>query len=100
MNPLKQFRKRRRQAVTSEATRLTGKLQMPAALQPPAEALADKGSGDDGIIRPQTGNLHVSAEVFDAGENISDASTNKIIMAIVGLALAFIAFITWMIAYE
>jgi hypothetical protein len=99
MNPLKQLRKRRRPAVTGEAMRLTGKLQMPAGLQPP-EMPADKGPGDDGIIRPQTGKLHMSAELFDSGENISDASTNRIVIGIVGFALVFIAFIAWLIAHD
>ncbi len=101
MNPLERLKKRRRrQAVTGEAMRLTGKLQMPAGLQPP-ETPADKGSGDDGIIRPQTGKLHhKSAELFDSGEELSDARTNKIVIVIVGSVLVFIGFIAWLIAQE
>jgi hypothetical protein len=92
-NPLKRLRKKhRRQAVTGDATRLTGKRQQPTESQPV------RHNGDDGIIRPQTGRLHLSSDLLESGGGDSDTRIDKVVIVVVALALLFIGIIAWFVA--
>ncbi len=93
MNPLRHLRrKRRRQAVTGGTTRLTTK---PKA---PPESVNGNQQTDEGIIRPQTGKLHLSADLLESGAGAPEERSARVVIVVVGLALIFIGFIAWYIA--
>ncbi|MFN7945991.1 MAG: hypothetical protein U0Z53_11610 [Blastocatellia bacterium] len=95
MNPLRHIkRKRRRQAVTGGTTRLTAKLKVPPELVNGSQHI------DEGIIRPQTGKLHLSSDLLDSGAGAPEERTDRVVIVVVGLALVFIGFIVWYIAHH
>src|SRR5438128_6983191 len=84
-------RKRRpRQAVGGGTARL---------IRPP-EPSSPGASNGAGIIRPETGMLHLPSGLVEPGEHRLIKRPSPVVMVIVGLALVFIAIITWFVAHE
>ncbi|MFN0123113.1 MAG: hypothetical protein ACKV2V_21645 [Blastocatellia bacterium] len=97
-NPLTRHRKRRREAVAVEATRLTGKLTLPAGMLPTITPPAMPP--DDGVIRPDTGKLHLPADVYEPGADVSDERADLVMLVIVLLSLLFIGLVTLLIVMQ
>jgi hypothetical protein len=83
-------RRRAEQAVKGGATRLT-------AAQAPSSPAAEQGNGA-GIIRPNTGALRLPRGLVDSGERPPSERPGWVMILITGLALIFIAIITWFVA--
>lgn len=87
-------RRRLRHAVIGGVTRLS-KRKHPQT-SPAVPVTADKR--EDGIIRPQTSNLHLPAGLVDSGAGVSDERINLVVVVVVILSLLFIGIVTWAIA--
>jgi hypothetical protein len=84
--------RRARPAVTGGTTRLTATQESSAS-----DAQRNHRAG---IIRPNTGMLRLPADLAEPAERPLSARPGPVVAVIIGLALAFIALITWFVAHE
>ena len=91
MNPTERSKKKRRgpQTISGGTARLT-------APQAPAE----HQNNSAGIIRPNTGTLHLPPGLVEPNARRSFERPGRAMLIITGLALIFIAIIAWFVAHE
>lgn len=62
------------------------------------QSLVMESANRAGIIRPNTGAFRLPADLNELGSEKSNGQPARIVYVIIGLALTFIAIITWFVA--
>jgi hypothetical protein len=60
--------------------------------------LASNQSSDAGIIRPNTGDLHMPSDLAEAGYGQKGTGPPRVMLVIITIALIFIAIITYLVS--